>query len=247
MSSRVLLIWGGPVFADTPKKVHWPEGMQVDILPVTGNGSSYFGQLAESYRDADGHILRNLVAAKGRNLADYDKVVLAGFSAFHGLASSILDADTSEVDAMISLDSCFSAINAPAKRGYQKFALKAAMGGGLFVLTIGPGGGPGSGATLGPGGVDFSSAYDCVMESVKGAGMLVSFTPPDTLPAPDKALKSGGLIVLDYRRYRHDQHINELGVPILQSYLVPWLESTPWVTTLVVVGSLAAIAWALLT
>ncbi len=243
--SRVLLLWGGPVFADTPKKVSWPEEDQVDVVPVTGNGSSYFGQLAESYRGSDGRILRNLVASKGRNLDDYDKVVLAGFSAFHGLANSILDADTDLVDAMISLDSCFSAISSPGKRGYAKFARKAASGGALFVLTIGPGGGPGSGATLGPGGVDFSSAYDCVMESVKGAGPLYSFSPPDTLPAPDQALKNGGVIVLDYRKYRHDQHINELGVPILQSYLVPWLQRPNLLVPLAIVGSLIAIGWAL--
>jgi hypothetical protein len=192
------------------------------VIPVTGNGSSYFGQVANSYRGPDGRILRNLVAAKGKDLASYDKVMLAGFSAFHGLANEILKSDTDLVDAMVSLDSCFSGITAPKKAGYARFADKAAWGQGLFLLTIGPGGGVGSGATLGPGGQDFSSAYDCVMASV-GHHTLRDFTPPAEVAAPASAKRNGDLIVLDYRAKRHDQHINELGVPLMQAYLVPWL------------------------
>jgi len=245
---RALLIWGGPVFADTPRKVQWPAGWTVDVIPVTGNGSSYFGQLANSLRDQDGRILQNLVSSRGKDLASYDRVMLAGFSAFHGLANEILKSDADLVDAMISIDACFSAINSPRKEGYARFADKAARGSALFVLTIGPGGGVGSGATLGPGGVDFSSAYDCVMQSV-GDEWLTSFTPPSTMPPPDSAKRSGGLIVLDYRKYRHDQHINQLGVPLMQSYLVPWLQGdmddpTNLVLAAVAVASAGVIAWA---
>lgn len=244
---RALLIWGGPVFADTPRKVRWPEGWTVDVIPVTGNGSTHFGQVAESLRGSDGRILPTLVASKGKNLDSYDKVMLAGFSAFHGLANEILKSDTDRVDAMVSIDACFSALQSPRKEGYARFADKAARGSALFVLTIGPGGGVGSGATLGPGGVDFSSAYDCVMQSV-GGHWLTSFDPPSTMPPPDSAKRSGGLIVLDYRKYRHDQHINELGVPLMQSYLVPWLQDgggLPWgdiALGTLVAASLGAIA-----
>ena len=100
MSSKpALLIWGGPVFTDTPDKVTWP--VPVDVIAVTGNGSSYFGQLAEQYRGPDGRILANLVAAHGKRLEDYGTVALAGFSAFHGLANSLLDADSDKIDAMV--------------------------------------------------------------------------------------------------------------------------------------------------
>lgn len=249
MSKRALLIWGGPVFADTPSKVRWPEGWTVDVVPVTGNGSSFFGQLANSYRGPDGRILRNLVAAKGKDLASYDKVMLAGFSAFHGLANEILKADTDLVDAMVSLDSCFSGITAPKKEGYARFGDKAARGSAFFLLTIGPGGGVGSGATLGPGGQDFSSAYDCVMASV-GGHWLRDFDPAQGVAAPRSAKRSGDLIVLDYRDKRHDQHINEMGVPLMQAYLVPWLAGSGGITMndLMVGGFMfacaGAIAWA---
>lgn len=223
MSKPSLLIWGGPVFADTPTKVAWQS--PVDIIAVTGNGSTYFSNLGEQYRGSDGRILRNLVAANGKNLDDYGKVALAGFSAFHGLANLILDADSDLVDAMVSLDSCFSAIDHPAKRGYSKFAKKAARGSALFLLTAGPGGGPGSGATLGPGGVDFSSAIDCVMASTEGTG-LRSFTPPDFGFQPRAAYKSGDLIVLDLRDYIHQTHINGMAIPLMDLYLSPYLAQT---------------------
>jgi hypothetical protein len=36
--------------------------------------------------------------------------------------------------------------------------------------------------------------------------------------------RAGNLFVLDYRgEYRHDQHIHSLAIPILQSFLVPWM------------------------
>jgi len=235
VSKPSLLIWGGPVFSDTPSKVQWQS--PVDIFAVTGNGSSYFGQLAEQYRGTDGRILRNLVAANGRNLDDYGKVALAGFSAFHGLANSILDSDSDLVDAMVSIDSCFSAIGSPKKNGYAKFASKAGRGSGLLVMTIGPGGGVGSGATLGPGGEDFSSAIDCVMASTASAGHFSKESVEGDLPEPDggSALVSGGVVLLDYRRFRHDQHIHDLAVPVMQAYLSPFLAQTisPFVVKLV--------------
>lgn len=225
---RVLLLWGGPVFADTPKQVQWPADLSVDILPITGNGSSYFGQVAESYRGSDGRILPNLLAANGRSLSSYDKVALAGFSAFHGLANSILDADSDKVDAMVSVDSCFSAIQSPAKKGYVKFAKKAAWGRGLMVMSWGPGGGPGSGATISSSTPDFSFAKDCVLASVAEAGSLRKVAVPAGLPPTDDgyALKNGGILILPYEHLRHDQHIHDLAVPMMQNLLAPYLASS---------------------
>lgn len=226
VATRVLLIWAGPVFSDTPTKVLWPADLDVDVLALTGHGSSYFSTLAESYRGPDGRILPRLLAAHGRSAGNYDKIALAGFSAGHGLMNLVAASDTDLVDAIVAIDSCFSAIEAPRKKGYAAFAQKAANGGALLVFTVGPGGGPGSGATVGPGSPDFSTAYDCVMASVEGAGSLTSFRPPEGLPTPpQQALRSGGVVVLDYRQLRHDQHVADLSVPVMQTFLAPWLDT----------------------
>ena len=161
MSKPSLLIWGGPVFADTPTKVQWKS--PVDILVVNqgangGIGSDAFAQLGASLKGADGRILDNLLTSRGKKRGDYGKIAIAGFSAWHGLANQLLLADGDLIDAAISVDSCFSAMNSPAKPGYAAFARMAARGQKLFVLTASKGGGAGSGATLGPGGVVYSTA-----------------------------------------------------------------------------------------
>ena len=113
----------------------------------------------------------------------------------------------------------------PAKAGYAKFAKKAASGQALMVFTVGPGGGVGSGATLGPGGVDFSTAVDCVMASVAGAGTLRKVPVAEGLPEGDEGyvLNRGGLTVILWKRFIHQDHINKYGVAVMQAYLAPYL------------------------
>ncbi len=216
------LLYGGPVYATDPDKVKWQT--DVEVFPITGNGSSWFGQYADSMKGPDGRILPSILAQKGKTRSDYDKVAIAGFSAFHGLASPLLLADGDSIDAAILIDSCFSAMGTPAKAGYVSYAARAASGGKLMVMTIGPGGGPGSGATISPDTPDFSSATDCAMASTAGAGSFSPYTPPPGLPPEQaQALKCGGIILLPYLEYRHDQHINQLAVPVMQVFLAPYL------------------------
>ncbi len=216
------LIWSGPVYADTPNKVQW--STDVEVIPITGNGSSWFSSYAAKMTGPDGRILPQILASVGKQRSDYDKVAIAGFSAAHGLYSPLLGADGDSIDAAILIDSCFSAMGSPAKTGYASFARRAGAGERLMVLTIGPGGGPGSGATISPDTPDFSSATDCAMASTASAGTFSPYTPPDGLPPEQaQALRCGGCILLPYLEYRHDQHINQLAVPVMQVFLAPYL------------------------
>lgn len=228
------LIWGGPVFPNTPQQVQWLTSVEVLTYsrgPDGGFGSSSFGLLADSCRGPDGRILDKLLAMKGKTVADYDKIAIAGYSAFHGLANSLLDADGDRISAAIAIDACFSAMNSLAKKGYAKFAKKAAAGNALFVLSASSGGGPGSGATIGPGIPDYSTGFDCVWASVADAGPLAKYTPPDTVPPPIKGsgARKGGLIVLDYRdqadpgNIPHFWQSKHLPVPLMQTFLAPYL------------------------
>lgn len=222
MTRPSFLLWSGPVYADTPDKVVWQS--DVEKLVLSGAGSSYFGQLAESLRDGQGRILPNILAKMGKTRADYDKVAVAGFSAAHGLLAPLLLSDGDDIDAAILIDSCFSAMETPAKPGYVSFARRAGAGSRLMVMSIGPGGGPGSGATVAPGNADFSSAIDCATESTRSAGTFSPFPLPEGMPPmAAQPLRSGGCILLDYREYRHDQHIGQLAVPMMQVFLAPYL------------------------
>lgn len=234
MPKPVALIWGGPVYADTPEKVQWP--VPVEVLtynrgPDGGFGSSSFGLLADSCRGPDGRILDKLLGMKGKSVADYSQIAIAGYSAFHGLASPLLDADSDRINAAVAIDACFSAMGTPAKKGYVKFAKRAAAGQALFVLSASSGGGVGSGATIGPGIPDFTTGYDCVWASVADAGPLSPYTPPPGVPPPIKGsgARRGGLIVLDYRdqadpgNIPHFWQAKVLPVPLMQTFLAPYL------------------------
>jgi len=234
MALPSLFIWGGPVFADTPSKVAWTTDVQALVLshgPNGGISSGAFSQLAESLKGPDGRILPQILAQAKLNRADFDKVVIGGFSAFHGLAAPLLDADADEISACICLDACFSDPSKVVKQGYRKFAAKAARGDALFVFTASSGGGVGSGATIGPDIPDFTTGYDCAWANAEAgaadAGVtLEPYTPPDTVPPTNKgsAKRANGLIVLDYRdEYWHGDHVNKFGIQVLDTYLAPYV------------------------
>jgi len=234
-----LLIWGGPVNKSNLASVALPEDTQVLVLnqgPDGGIGSSSFGLLAASYRDSSGRILPSLLAAHGLSRDSFDKVVLAGFSAFHGLAAALLETDADLVDGMVALDSCFSSPGALTKPGYVRFANMAASGSKFFVLTASAGGGAGSGAAIGPGVPDYSTGYECVLANVADAAPepMPPSDVPDGVPPPEAYYHSGGLFVLDYRgRFTHGDHVNKIGPSILNGFLVPYLDGSlslgfPW-------------------
>ncbi len=215
-----LLIWGGPVYADTPGKVAWrrPTTSLVRNTGIDGIGSNAFAALAESLRDASGHILPNLLAAAGATRGQFDKVAIAGFSAFHGLAAPLLAADGDAIDACVLHDACFSSYAGLEKRGYVSFGARAARGEKLFVATASAG-----------GGGEYSTGFECVWANANAAAAsagraLQPYTPPASLPVPARGARAGNLIVLDYQgAYMHGDHVNQLGVPVLDAFLAPYL------------------------
>lgn len=208
------------MFASTPNEVAWFHPTEVIALPCEGSNC---GALAASFQGPDGRYLPQILAKAGKTRADYRKIAIAGFSAGHGLIPKVLDADGDDISACIAIDACFSAIGSLEKAGYVSFARRAASGSKLMVFTVGPGGGPGSGATISPTTPDFSRAIDCVMAQVAGISLSETTIEPG-LPEPKVApLRAGGLFILDYQEYRHDQHIHDLAVPVMSAYLAPYL------------------------
>lgn len=254
-----LVLWCGPVYgpgnAPASKaggdigRVAW-QGPKPEIITLSGNGSSYFSQLAASYADgASGRILDNLLADHGAHVSDFSQIAVAGFSAAHGLLNPLLGADGDRIDAAILLDSCFESPGASPKSGYASFAALAAAGSRLFVLA-------GSAGQNAPPLPPTTSGYDCALHAA-GAGAasagkaLEPTATPSGLPPPSGALSAGDLWVLDYRDgYQHGDIINKLGVPILQTFLGPYLASasrtatpghhgSPFPWKLVAIGTLA--------
>lgn len=215
-----LVIWGGPV-----ARSNLSVELEADVLTVSqgvgGIGSNAFRDLALSYLDEEGHILPRFLLSRGIAIGDYDGIILAGFSAFHGFANEVLKHDLDRVVGLLSLDACFSSFENLAKEGYVRLGEKAARGNAAVVLTSSFG-----------GGATFSTGSQCVWatakEVEKRTGMpLEVLGTPDGVPPPIDAKKIGDFYVLDYEDlFTHGDHVNKIGHALMQAYLVPMANGT---------------------
>ena len=227
--SPSLLIWGGPVQASDIKAVRWMSPVSVLVIsrgPDGGFGSSSFSQLAASCKDKDGHILPTLLARNHLSADMFGRIAIAGFSAFHGLASPLLLADGDAIDAAILNDACFSSYDHLAKSGYVSYGERAALGEKLMVMTASAGGGK---------SVGYSTGYECANASFNGAASAAGvqpelYNPPLPLPSPQSGIgkRAGDLFYLDYHSdYSHGDHVHKLAVPVLDIFLAPYLARAP--------------------
>lgn len=236
-----LVIWGGPVFApgSSPHaggdigKVRWERPTKIIVFnhgPDGGIGSSAFASLAESYRDADGRILPNLLASQGLSAADFDRIAIAGFSAFHGLANPLLASDGDRIDAAVLLDACFETPGSAPKAGYRSFAARAAKGAKLMVFI-------GSSGQNGPGLPATTKGYECA-ESAASAGAADAGTQLEAVATPAGirevkcgASRAGELWMLNVcDQFYPDVHggvVNKLTEEVMQSLLAPYLATGP--------------------
>jgi len=229
-----LLIWGGPVMRSNLDGIDWGSTKpRIEVFssgPGGGIGSSSFAALAESMRDASGHVLPNLLASRGLRRDQFDKVAIAGFSAFHGLASALLDADADMIDAAFLLDACFSSVSPTSwtKRGYVDFGARAAKRDKVLVYTASAGGGPG-------GQYPSSTGSECMLANLKASSQkagvtLSSYIPPAPMPMGD-GLRAGALVGIDYgpqfsSGFTHADLINRIGVQTMQAFAAPFFAGT---------------------
>lgn len=223
-----LVILAGPVQRSNLDGVQWGDRVPHIELYNTGPGGGYassdFAALASQMQGPDGRILPTLLASRGLDRGQFEKVALVGFSAAHGLFAPLLAADGDQIDAAICLDACFGAAGAPRKDGYVSFGRRAAFGSKLMVMTA-------SAGQNAPPLPPSTTGYECVLaNATEAAGPLLhAFTPPEGVPptTQGQSLRAGDLIVLDYRgEYQHGDHINRFGPQIVQAFLVPYLNES---------------------
>jgi len=219
---KLLFVWCGPVSSFDLKGITWPAGTSIAVYghgPSGGISSADFGLAAAKYRGANGRILPNLVAKVGYDIANFDRIAVAGFSAAHGLLAQVLrdDADGKYVDAALSEDACFSSPTSISKPGYTQYSARAARGEKLFVHV----------GTAGDyqGVTGWQCALTNAAAGAKAAGMsLASVGVPSGVPAPKSALGVGDLVALDYSGVlSHKQVVPALTAPLVNAYLLPYL------------------------
>lgn len=130
-----VLLWCGPVSSSNLSSARW-NGSPPRIITVNkGAGGSVssdaFKQLGAELAGAnDGSVLRGLGLDSG-------PVVVAGFSAAHGLIEAILSSarDFERVPAVGAFDAYYTSAAKTPKPGYLRFAREAAAGRRALVMT----------------------------------------------------------------------------------------------------------------
>lgn len=132
-----IVFFAGPVAVHTAAFESIPWRRPTVVIPIQGSGSSYFAQLAEQLRSADGRILPALLQRYASGVPEVDKIALCAYSAGHGLLDRIFQVaeDRERINASVVSDATFSGLGAPPKEGYVQFGSDAANGRRLFVST----------------------------------------------------------------------------------------------------------------
>ena len=230
--AKDLVVWCGPIFSagSSPYKdggeigdVQWVN--PTTIISVPCNGSACAGMVQKS---ADGRMLQNLLTARGAgDVSDYATIALAGYSAGHNLMNPMLLADGDLIDAMISIDACYSTTNPPwTKSGYVAFGTEAALGNKLMVLMA-------TGSSHGGMGLSYSSGSECAGANFDAAVAAAGVTPEPIdaglVYPPTTSMRAGDLVLLDYALQKfsgqlpHFDAVNKLSEDVFQTYLAPYL------------------------
>jgi hypothetical protein len=238
---RCFVLWCGPISARTLPADLFPPGSHV--LTVNegdgGIGSSAFARLGERYGS-----LETLARAHRLELGDFDRVIIASFSAGWGLVEKLLQDDPTLPDVLLAADSYYTGSGLGRKPGYAALCERAARGEALAVLSCSTIAGPGY------------PSSDAGLEALLAPLELEPLPDPPlpystTLPRPEETLGRASLLWLRYgTRLEHAQHATRLAPELVRALVTPYLEGRappgaspplgPFVVALVIVAALAA-------
>ena len=239
--SGSLVIWCGPIFVAGKSpyaggdvgKVDWL-GTSVTFisLPCNNPSPTLCASLHGMYADAQGRVLPNLLAKNNAGSpSDYDHIALCGYSAGHNFMNPTLLSDGDQIDAMVSIDACYSTTNPPwTKAGYVDFGTKAARGEKLMVLMA-------TGSSHGGTGYPSSSGSECALANFDAAAAAAGVSPAvidsGLQYPPTNSERAGGLFLLDYELQKfsgqlpHFDAVNKISQDVFQTYLAPFLAGQP--------------------
>lgn len=181
-----IVIWCGPVSASNLAKAKWVSPVQV--LTISFSGSDAGASLGATYKSEGGTPLRGLLKRHGIDADTKRTIVLAGFSAGHGLIEQILkDSDADRVGAVGAFDAYYTSAAKKPKPGYLRYAQRAAAGECAMLLTCSHNAGP-----------TYPSCADATAALVAGLGLQpvsVREVPPTIV---ENASAKGGLTRIVY-------------------------------------------------
>ncbi len=223
------MYFGGPVYCSTIKKVAWKRPTEILCKPLEGSSNRRFYDTLGP--DPIGKLLQKA------NVTNPGSIGFAGFTAFHGFLSPILEKFSDRVDYVHLADACFQGAGATgAKIGFANFARRAIEGKARMTVTTngpwdqdihysGPAGSKYEGTRF-----DLTSGAKCfhnVWREVTGDAPPADAEVPPGVVRPDRIFKKGELYWFHYDgkgvKDPHGWHVNELAAPYIQLYGVPWM------------------------
>lgn len=219
-----LVLFAGPVILrPTFSQVPWKRPTRV--VAVQGAGSAWFSNLAEQLRGRDGRILPGLLARYAPGLRP-DKVVLAAYSAGHGLLNKLLavPADRADTDAVILNDATFDSFGSKGKEGYVAYGKDAARSSSKLMVSTTANTSDGSYLT---GKESWKLVWDRVQAETGLPAYHVGAEEPMPVPSGGAFRIGKHLYWCDYTDGTHGgQH--DLAPATWTAYLVPFLAPSPW-------------------
>lgn len=168
-----VVVWCGPVSASNLAKAAWRSATHVITIPFSGSDTG--GTIGADFRTTGGNAIRGLLAAY-KLPVDTTGIVVAGFSAGHGLIEQLLKDDVNaQIAACGAFDAYYTNASKTPKTGYLAFAVKAIAGNRSMLLTCSHNAGP-----------TYPSCADATAALVKGLGL----TPGKLREVPPTVLES---------------------------------------------------------
>jgi hypothetical protein len=232
-SQSDLLIWDGPIWAKIMDPVNWLHQTTVLTLPCTG--STGCAALAANLPRKG--VLAALLQSHKYTIDQWNKIMLAGFSAGHGLNEILLEDPESNarIAALGAFDSYYTGMTAGIKPGYDALAARAVNEEAIMWTS--------SSSFPGPG---YISCEDAIKPLLDKYGPTPADLPGDLgsrLKPPLYCVQRGSWVHAHFGdHYKHAEHATVIGPAVFDAWIAPAMYTAMSQSTLVTIGKVLGAA-----
>lgn len=232
-SQNDLCIWVGPITSQNLAPTEWAH--PTDVLTLNCVGSDACATIGYNLPRAG--MLRALLKAKGKSMDGYAKVILASFSAGHGLADLMLqDAESRDrISAVCACDSYYTGQGPALKKGYYAFSKMAAAGDKMAWFSVS--------SFPGSGYISSGDAIKPLLDAIKPEADSLPGDLSDHLKAPLYCVRQSGFAAAAFGSgYKHVEHATVVAPAVLGGWISPTLHAMLPMGTLARLGLAAGAA-----
>jgi hypothetical protein len=207
-----LLVWDGPVWSGNVSNVKWSVPTTVLTLPCTGSE----GCAGLGYNSPTSGKLRAICASHKVDIDKHDKVIVAGFSAGHGLNDQLLQDPESRdrIAAFCSFDSYYTGPLPGIKKGYLEFAKLSADAKRVMWSS--------SSSFTGATYTDCEHAIKPLLDAIDPSSASLPFDLANFLRPPAYVVQRGNFVHAAFgTAYAHTEHAKIVAPIVLEHFISP--------------------------